>query len=392
MALRRIIYCGSTPFPAIRPPPSELSQVQKTPSTSRSVGRVVAPSHVSRTSSTMPVDKLKPNDPRVQSLTADVRGKTYHYLHGNPSGTRRGTVLLVHGWPDMSFGWRYQVPALLSLGLQVIVPDQLGYGGTDAPQDLTLYSIKSVCDDLTELVKQICDPEEKIILGGHDWGGFVVWRFALWHPELIRGVFSICTPYAPVSPVFVDIPDMVQRLPNFRYQAHLAGPEVEREIGSDPVKLRGFLSGMYGASGPNREHVFTTDKGVHFEHLDKMGKCPLLSEDELDFYVEQYSRNGMRGPLNWYRTRKINYEEELALLKDGQQPKVTQPALMVLAKKDQALPPRMAQGMEVYFDSLRKEEVDGTHWSLWEPVAEQTNGHIGHFVEELLGGPVKASI
>lgn len=281
---------------------------------------------------------------------------------------------------------------LLSLGLQVIVPDQLGYGGTDAPQDLALYSIKSVCDDLTELVKQICGPEERIILGGHDWGGLVVWRFSQWHPELIKGVFSICTPFAPVSQVFVDIPKMVERLPNFRYQAHLAGPEVEEEIGSDPVKLRGLLSGMYGARGTNGELVFTTDKGVHLENLDKMGKSPLLDEDEIEFYVKQYSRNGMRGPLNWYRTRKVNYEEELALLKDGQQPKITTPALMVVAKKDSALPPRMAEGMEIYFDDLRKEEVDGTHWALWEPVAEQTNGHIGKFIAEVLGGPVKASI
>lgn len=340
----------------------------------------------------MPVDKLKPNDPRVQSRTATVRGKTYHYLHGKPSGTPRGTILLVHGWPDLSFGWRHQVPFLLSLGLQVIVPDMLGYGGTDAPQDLALYSLKSVSDDLVELVRQICDPEETIILGGHDWGGFLVWRFSLWHPSLVKGVFSICTPYAPVSPVFVDIPEMVQKLPNFRYQVQLAGPDVEREIGSDPAKLRAMLSGMYGAHGAGGELVFTTDRGVHFENLDKMGKSPLMSDDEIDYYVEQYARNGMRGPVNWYRTRKYNFEEELALLTDGKQPKVQPPALMVAATRDVALPPKMTEGMEVFFESLRKEEVNGTHWALWEPCAAETNGHIGKFIEELLGGQVKASI
>lgn len=341
----------------------------------------------------MPTDKLKPNDPRVQSRTATVRGKTYHYLHGKPAGTPRATILLVHGWPDLSFGWRYQVPYLLSLGLQVIVPDMLGYGGTDAPQELALYSLKSVSDDLAELARQIIpDPEEKIILGGHDWGGMLVWRFSQWHPDLIKGVFSICTPYAPVNPTFIDIPEMIERLPNFAYQAQLAGPDVEREIGSDLEKIRAMLSGLYGSKGPNGELVFTVDKGVHFENLDKMGKCPLLNEEELDFYVKQYSRNGIRGPLNWYRTRKINYEEELALLKDGQQPKVTPPAMVVLAKGDVALPPRMAEGMEAFYNSLRKELVGGTHWSLWEPSASETNAHIGKFIDELLGGSVKASI
>lgn len=341
----------------------------------------------------MAVDKLTPDDPRAQSLTATVRGKIYHYRFAKPSGTPRGTALLVHGFPDLGFGWRYQVPYLLSLGLQVIVPDMLGYGGTDAPQDLSQYSLKSVNDDLAELVRQIIGPGEQIILGGHDWGGMVVWRFALWHPEMLKGVFSICTPYAPISVDFVDIPQLIQRLPNFTYQAQLAGPDVEREIGSDPVKLRGLLNGVYGATGSDGSHVFTVDKGVHFENLDKMGKSPLLSDEEIDYYVKQYSRNGMRGPLNWYRTRKINYEEELALLKEGQQqPKVQPPAMLVAASQDAALPPRMAKGMEVYFEKVKIAEVNGTHWSLWEPTAAETNAHIGAFVEQVLGETTKASI
>lgn len=340
----------------------------------------------------MPVDKIKPNDPRVRSATASLRGKTYHYLHGKPSGTIRGTIMLVHGWPDMSFGWRYQVPLLLSLGLQVLVPDCLGYGGTDAPQDLALYSLKTVSDDLAELVAQVCGPGEQIILGGHDWGGMLVWRFALWHPELLKGVFSICTPYSPPSPVFIDLAALGERRPTLRYQMQLAGPDVEREIGSDPVKIRGWLKGMYLAQGPNGEHVFSTDTGVLFENIEKMGDSPLLNDEEVEYYVQQYARNGVRGPLNWYRTRKINFEEELALLKDGQPPKVKPPALMVAAKQDRALPPKMSEGMEVHFDSLKKVEVNGTHWALWEPYAEEVNGHIGGFVEELLGGSTKASI
>lgn len=340
----------------------------------------------------MAIDKLKPNDPRVQSATANLRGKTYHYLHGKPTGAIKGTILLVHGWPDLSFGWRYQVPLLLSLGLQVLVPDCLGYGGTDAPQDVALYSLKSVSDDLAELVRQICGPDEQIILGGHDWGGMLVWRFALWHPQLLKGVFSICTPYVSPSPVFIDIPEMIQRLPNFSYQAQLAGPEVEREIGSNPDKIRGLLKGMYGAKGPNEERVFSVEKGVALENIDKMGTCPLLNDEEIEYYVKQYSRTGMRGPLNWYRTRKVNFEEELALLKDGKRPRIATPALVVLAKGDAALPPSMAQGMAAHFDSLKKAEVDGPHWALWEPFAQQTNREIESFVQEILGESVKASM
>lgn len=268
----------------------------------------------------------------------------------------------------------------------------LGYGGTDAPQDLALYSLKNVCDDVAELVKQVLGrDDETIILGGHDWGGQVVWRFALWHPEMLKGVFSVCTPYVGPSPKFLEYEDMVKILPNFQYQIQLAGPDVEREVNSDPAKIRGFLSGLYGATGPGRVRGFTTGHGVHFENLDTMGPSPLLNEEEIEFYVAQYARNGMRGPLNWYRTRKINYEEELALLKDGQQPKIKTPAMVIVAKRDAALPPQMAEGMGNHFDSLKKGVVDGSHWALWDST-ENVNAQVGEFVEEVLGGPVKSSI
>jgi hypothetical protein len=38
--------------------------------------------------------------------------------------------LQIHGWPDLAIGWRFQIPLLLSLGLRVVAPDMMGYGGT----------------------------------------------------------------------------------------------------------------------------------------------------------------------------------------------------------------------------------------------------------------------
>ena len=51
----------------------------------------------------------------------------------------RGTVVLCHGWPDLWYGWRYQIRALAAAGYRVIVPDQRGFGQTDAPADLATY-------------------------------------------------------------------------------------------------------------------------------------------------------------------------------------------------------------------------------------------------------------
>lgn len=76
------------------------------------------------------------------------------------------------GWPDLSIGWRYQIPVLLELGYRVVVPDILGFGRSDAPQinqpsDMAYYGFKRAADDIKELARQL--GSETIILGGHDW-------------------------------------------------------------------------------------------------------------------------------------------------------------------------------------------------------------------------------
>ncbi|EGO58054.1 hypothetical protein NEUTE1DRAFT_117040 [Neurospora tetrasperma FGSC 2508] len=353
--------------------------------------------------------KLTPHDPRVVSKTATINGKKYHYLFSAPppptdggdASQPRGTVLLIHGWPDLSFGWRYQVPFLVSLGLRVIVPDLPGFGRSESPAELTAYSFKSVTHDLLELVesevpggRQQIEKESGIIVGGHDWGGAVAWRFALWFPDVTRAVFSVCTPFwAPRAGEFVPLKQKVETvLPNFRYQLQLSGPEFEAQVKGEE-KIRQFLSGMYGAKGPDGERVFTTEKGCLFENLPKMGKSPLLDEQEMDYYVKEVAGNdggSMRGGLNWYRTSEVNYEDERELLKQLEkrgknangEKIVEPPALFVLATRDAALPPAMAQGMERFFEKkLMRREVEASHWALWEQPVK-----VNQAIAEFLGG------
>jgi pimeloyl-ACP methyl ester carboxylesterase len=242
--------------------------------------------------------------------------------------------------------------------------------------------MKSMCDDMAAQLARIV-PRTKVILGGHDWGGFLVWRLAAWYPEIIKAVFSVCTPYVPPSPVYFDLEMVVARVPSYGYQLQLAGPAVEAQI-AGREKLRQFLNGMYGGRGPNSEAAFDATKGVLFENLDKLGQSPMLSPEELEYYTNEYARNGMRGPLNWYRTRKINYGEELALLKEGRT-RITVPSMMIVALRDSALTPSISEGMERYFDKLVKRAVDADHWALWE-APDAVNGHIREFLATVAKG------
>lgn len=216
---------------------------------------------------------------------------------------------------------------------------------------------------------------------------------ALWFPERVRAVFSVCTPYAPPAKEYHPLEDVVKVLPNFTYQLHLAGPEVEARIdGGGQDALKGFVNGMFGGRTPAGDLLFNPQKGLNLDILERIGQSPLISPEESEFYVQEFARNGLRGPLNWYRTRKVNFEEELELVQKGHDGRIRGPAMFITAKKDAALPPAMSRGMDGYFDGLVRREVDANHWALWE-ASREVNGFIGEFVSGVLEGKqVRASI
>ncbi|TVY81704.1 Bifunctional epoxide hydrolase [Lachnellula suecica] len=320
------------------------------------------------------VEKLTPS--QVQHKTATLNGKAYQYILAEPQGQCLNTIFLIHGWPDMSFGWRYQIPFLASLGLRVVVPDMMGYGGTDAPESPEFYTFKRASDDMAALAKEL--GLSSIILGGHDWGGAVVFRFAMRYPKLISAVFSVCTPFAPPRGQF--IPASV--LPNFKYQIQLASSDVENFVVGEE-RIGQFLNGMYGGRTPSKGATFDVTHGCYLERLEAVGPSPILDKEELEFYVKRYAIHGMHGPLNWYRTGELNFDEEKEYAAKVDTFKFDMPAMYIAGTKDAALPPSMANGMEKWFRSLTKGEVNAGHWALWEKPAE-----INQYIKEFLFGQV----
>ncbi|KAF2735951.1 alpha/beta-hydrolase [Polyplosphaeria fusca] len=340
----------------------------------------------------MSLQPIEPTgDPRIDHKTAVLNGYTYHYLYGVPPGGQyKATVFLIHGWPDLSLGWRYQIPLLLDMGLRVVAPDMMGFGGTDAPESppnpINVYSLKRASDDIAELARQL--GAQKIILGGHDWGGAVVWRATLWYPELISHVFAVCTPYTAPHKDYVSLEDLVAGfLPQFQYQIHLASGEVEKSVNSEAT-IRQFLKGLYGGRGPNGEAAFEPEKGVLAENLPKIGESKLMNGKVLDYYVREYSRNGIHSTLNWYRTRKTNWEEDLALL---DKKVISTPSLFVQATYDSVLKPEMSRNMEALLPNLTRDEVAATHWALTQKPAE-VNAIVRRWLESQGFGESRSSL
>ncbi|RAH42316.1 alpha/beta hydrolase [Aspergillus brunneoviolaceus CBS 621.78] len=324
------------------------------------------------------VEALAPNDPRVEHKKLCVEeGITYHYMVANPPTKPSATVLLLHGWPDLGMGWRYQVPCLLSLNQQVLIPDLLGYGRTSAPSSPSTYTLKRMASHIAALIRTTTDTP----------GAFLAWRIALYFPELVRGLVSFCIPFFPPLPFVVPLEQFVRQFPDFAYQLQLAGLYAEAAASRSPAHLRGFLRSMFGGVTSGGEPGFDVRVGVIAERLPQFGPSPLVEEEILDFY--EYSRTGLHGPMNWYRTRILNGEDEVHLAEAQSTFALAIPAMIVMAGQDPALPPRLLDGQDAFFPAGLQTRVipDASHWVLIHHPAE-ANNCISEFLANVLDSTV----
>jgi len=104
-------------------------------------------------------------------------------------------VVLLHGFPESSFSWRRQVPALAAAGFRAIAPDLRGYGHSSRPEGIDSYRLTEVVKDIAGLIMQnggVCR------LVGHDWGGYAAWYLAMLHPELVSKLVVMNAPHGAV--------------------------------------------------------------------------------------------------------------------------------------------------------------------------------------------------
>ncbi|OBZ70334.1 Bifunctional epoxide hydrolase 2 [Grifola frondosa] len=237
-------------------------------------------------------------------------GRRYHFVDQIPStydATSTVTLLCVHGFPDLWYGWRYQIGPWVRKGYRVVVPDMLGYGQTDKPAEAAAYSSKRLCDDLAALLDSLDVPKAVII--GHDWGAFTVGRFSMWHPNRLLALVILAVPFMPPSGEYVPLEGIVKKVPNYGYQLYLADPRSTTEI---EANLEFFLGLMHRK--PHTGAGFT-DAGrlrelVVGEKKANLKGSSVLSPAEFAYYMSQY--RSMNGPLSYYRTTKYRFEEEKA--------------------------------------------------------------------------------
>ncbi len=120
---------------------------------------------------------------------AAVNGIHLHYVI---QGNGPELVVLLHGWPEFWYSWRYQLPVLAEK-YTVVAPDLRGFNLSDKPEGHEQYQTKHVIKDIYELVRHL--GFEQCYVVGHDWGGAVAWHFATAYPEMTKKLAILNCPH-----------------------------------------------------------------------------------------------------------------------------------------------------------------------------------------------------
>lgn len=262
----------------------------------------------------------------------NVGGTRLHYFE-------QGTgplVLLVHGFPEISYSWRHQMSALAEAGYRVVAYDQRGYGLSSKYANAEAYRIKPLVDDAVGLVYAL--GEKTAVIIGHDWGAGVAWSAAWLRPDVFRAVAGLSVPFGgrgivplPGSPFGELEPDPLHEAlagpgQNF-YQTYFGA--IDGAITEMEADLRGWLRGaIYSLSGdglrPTGMDFNTIDAldlirgsalciAENGQMKDRFFEVPALpdwfDEEDLEVFARAFEGSGFAGPLMYYKNLNDSWKD-----------------------------------------------------------------------------------
>lgn len=303
-----------------------------------------------------------------------------HYVNTNgikmavyEQGPKGGVpVVMCHGFPEIGYSWRHQLPALAGAGFRAIAPDQRGYGRTGGPKgeaSVPLYDMEHLTGDLVGMLDAL--DIEKAVFVGHDWGGMVSWQMPLRHPDRVAGCIGVNTPFLPRSPIdpivgmkMVYGEDMyIVFFQKYGVAEAMFDADVPRSLRFWYRKSAMTLKDFDALPADQKNLSFT--KGFATDENLWPGTA-LLNPEELAYYTECFEQSGFEGGIGWYRNFTRNWENSAHLVE-----KVNVPCLMISAADDIVLRPELANGMENFCPDLEKHVIPNCgHWTQSEKPAE----------------------
>lgn len=104
----------------------------------------------------------------------DANGLTFEVAE---AGQGEKLALCLHGFPELHYSWRHQIPLFVKMGYRVWAPNLRGYGKTSRPRNKIEYRLNNLLQDIAELID--ASEAKDITLIAHDWGAIIAWHFAI---------------------------------------------------------------------------------------------------------------------------------------------------------------------------------------------------------------------
>jgi epoxide hydrolase 4 len=261
-------------------------------------------------------------------------------------------VVLLHGFPEFWYSWRYQIPFLAEHGFTVVAPDLRGYNDTDKPRKG--YDVATLLRDIEGLIKGL--GYEKAIIVGHDWGGALAWAFAIYYPHMSSRLIVMNAPH----------PQAMQRefrtLKQLRKSWYIFVFQI-------PWLPEAFLL---------RNHANEIGRMLKGVALQKAVFPPEVTA----LYQEAMSKPGaMTAGLNYYRQYFRRPPVSVAR-NNGETAHISAPTLLIWGEHDIALGIELTQGLEQWVDQIEVKRLpDSGHWVQQEQ-PDKVNQLMLNFLQE----------
>jgi len=240
-------------------------------------------------------------------------------------------VVLLHGFPEFWWSWRYQIPALVKAGFRVAVPDLRGYNLSDKPTAIRDYGIDHLTADVDGLIRAL--GEDKAHVVGHDWGAVVAWEFAMRYPARLRKLAILNVPH-----------------PHVMVRALLRSPT--------QVAKSWYI---FFFQLPHLPELFVQQNDYAFMRKSlATGRLVRPAPSEIDPYVEAAKRaDSLQGGINYYRAMFRGLRSRLKT----RPPRIDAEVLVIWGERDAFLGRELATPPKKLVPNARVEFLpEASHW------------------------------
>ncbi len=262
-------------------------------------------------------------------------------------------ALCLHGFPELNYSWRFQMPMLAERGWRVWAPNLRGYGATSKPQGVRPYALDHLTQDVAALIDAAAAEHRvrETMVIAHDWGAIIAWAFAIRKLRPLDRLVIMNVPHPKVA---------TREIRHWRQ-----------------FKKSWYIFFFQLPRLPERMMASNGARGIKGAFYNMAVDKSRFGKDVLQTYADAALRPGaITAMINYYRAL-LRHRDSIDL-SDAQ---IATPTLMIWGEEDTALNICCTQGTEQWVPNLTLHRLPGvSHW-VQQEAPEKVNALLGDWLD-----------